>query len=423
MASISTAYNHLDDHLKSSAIDDFAYRKVIKHFACIRHGRLVISFDDQTHSMGQAHKDTDLVAYIHVENKALFRHIMLNGMTGAAEMYMLGAWKCPDLLKLIQLMCRNIHLLSEMDNKRSTLSKVSNKLMHYFNQNTVSGSQRNISAHYDLSNDFFATFLDKSMMYSSAIFADDNTSLEQAATFKLDVICQKLNLSATDHVVEIGTGWGGMAIYAAQHYGCKVTTTTISQQQYDYTCAQVKKLGLEGQITVLMKDYRELQGQFDKLISIEMIEAVGHKFYQSYFEQCSHLLKEDGLALIQAITISDQRFHQAKNRVDFIQRYIFPGGCLPSVSVISNCIADHTDMQIVDLDDITKDYALTLHHWRQEFHRGIEQVKQLGFDDIFCRMWEYYLSYCEGGFRERVIQTSQILIAKPLHRGNTSRRR
>jgi cyclopropane-fatty-acyl-phospholipid synthase len=422
MASITTAYNHLEDHLKSSLIDDFAYKKVIQHFDCIAHGRLVISFDDQSHAMGEAAEDTDLVAYIQVENKALFRQIMLNGMTGAAEMYMLGAWKCPDLLKLVQLMCRNINLLSAMDSQRSTLSKVSNKLMHYFNQNTVSGSQRNISAHYDLSNEFFATFLDQSMMYSSAVFANEDSTLEQAAALKLDIICQKLQLCADDHLVEIGTGWGGMAIHAAKNYGCRVTTTTISQQQFDYTCEQVSKLGLDDKITVLMKDYRELEGSFDKLVSIEMIEAVGHKFYQSYFEQCSHLLNEDGLALIQAITISDQRYHQAKNRVDFIQRYIFPGGCLPSVSVISNCVADHTDMQIVDLDDITKDYALTLQHWRHAFHQSIEQVKQLGFDDIFCRMWEYYLCYCEGGFRERVIQTSQILAAKPMHRGNISRR-
>jgi cyclopropane-fatty-acyl-phospholipid synthase len=214
-------------------------------------------------------------------------------------------------------------------------------------------------------------------------------------------------------LLEIGTGWGGMAIHAAQHYGCKVTTTTISQAQYDFACEKVRALGLEQQVTVLKDDYRDLSGSFDKLVSIEMIEAVGLQFYQSYFERCSSLLKPDGLALIQAITISDQRFHEAKNATDFIQRYIFPGGCLPSVSVIANCIAEHTDMQLTDLHDITDSYVLTLQHWREAFLNSLDDIKAMGFDDVFCRMWEYYLCYCEGGFDARIIQTSQILLTKP----------
>ena len=415
MSSVSCDFSHLTPRLKSSFIDDFACKKVLEHFSNITYGRLVITVGDECYEMGQAAEDTLLHASIQVSNKAMFRQIMLNGMVGAAEMYMLGAWTTPDLLMLIKVMTQNITVLNEMDKKRSISKKLSSKLLNYFNKNTVSGSQRNISAHYDLSNDFFATFLDQSMMYSSAIFKDDAMSLADAAVYKLEVICQKLQLSESDHLLEIGTGWGGMAIYAAQHYGCRVTTTTISQAQFDYATRRVAELGLQDQITVLKEDYRQLRGTFDKLVSIEMIEAVGHQFYQSYFDCCANLLKPDGLALIQAITISDQRFEQAKNSVDFIQRYIFPGGCLPSVSVIASCVADYTDMQIIDLHDITADYAKTLNLWRQAFMDNIEAVKASGFDNIFCRMWEYYLCYCAGGFDSRVIQTSQIVLAKPRH--------
>jgi cyclopropane-fatty-acyl-phospholipid synthase len=237
--------------------------------------------------------------------------------------------------------------------------------------------------------------------------------LYEASTYKLDVICQKLQLAPSDHLIEIGTGWGGMAIHAAKNYGCKVTTTTISKEQFDYACEQVKLNGLEERVTVLFEDYRDLTGKYDKLVSIEMIEAVGHEYYESYFSTCSDLLKEDGMALIQAITISDQRFERAKKEVDFIQRYIFPGGCLPSNAVISQSVSEYTDMQVVDLHDITQDYARTLYDWRQAFQQKLAEVREQGFDDVFIAMWEYYLCYCEGGFRERVIHTAQYLMAKP----------
>ncbi len=422
MSSVSCDFSHLQPRLKSSIIDDFACQKVIAHFSKITIGRLVVDTNDGCFEMGQESHDTDLIAYINVENKAMFRQIMLNGMVGAAEMYMLGAWKTPDLLALVRLMCENIDVLNAMDQQRSLPKKLSSKLFNYFNQNTLTGSKRNISAHYDLSNDFFATFLDQSMMYSSAVFKTAETPLEDAALYKLEIICEKLQLKSSDHLIEIGTGWGGMAIFAAQNYGCQVTTTTISQAQYDYAQEKVKRLGLENQITVLKQDYRDLTGSFDKLVSIEMIEAVGHQFYESYFQRCSALLKPNGLALIQAITISDQRFESAKNDVDFIQRYIFPGGCLPSVSVIASCIAEHTDMQMTDLHDITADYVQTLYHWRKAFMDNKDNVVAMGFDDVFCRMWEYYLCYCEGGFTSRVIQTSQILLSKPKTIYNGSQR-
>ena len=420
MSSVSADFSHLESRLKSSIIDDFAQKQVFKYFENITYGKLVFTINNEIITLGNP-DEVELVASIQVHNRATFRQIMLNGMIGAAEMFMLGAWTTPDLLSVVRLMCQNINLLNDIDRSRNWLTRASSALLHWANQNTLSGSAKNISAHYDLSNDFFETFLDQTMMYSSAVFSEEHNTLESAATHKLDLICQKLQLCPDDKVIEIGTGWGGMAIHAASHYGCHVTTTTISSEQYNYTCEKVAALGLDDKITVLKQDYRELEGKFDKLISIEMIEAVGHRFYQSYFEQCSKLLNDNGQALIQAITISDQRYDDAKNDIDFIQRYIFPGGCLPSVSVIANCVASHTDMQIVDLHDITADYATTLDAWHQRFNTNIDVVKALGFDDIFCRMWQYYLCYCEGGFRERIIQTSQILMSKPLARNiNTS---
>jgi len=282
-----------------------------------------------------------------------------------------------------------------------------------FNANTLTGSSKNISAHYDLGNDFFKLFLDSRMMYSAAIYPDAETQLEEAAVYKLDILCKKLRLNEDDHLLEIGTGWGGLAIYAAKNYGCSVTTTTISQEQYKHARQSVREAGLEHRVTVLLQDYRELQGTYTKLVSVEMIEAVGHKHYKQYFSTCSKLLRDDGLMCIQAITIPDQRYDQAIKSVDFIQRYIFPGGCLPSNDVISRCVARHTDMQIVNLEDIGMDYAKTLADWRKGFESNLERVKQMGFDDVFCRMWEYYLYYCEGGFRERAISTVHVVMAKP----------
>jgi cyclopropane-fatty-acyl-phospholipid synthase len=298
----------------------------------------------------------------------------------------------------------------------SVFQRLALKLMHLFNRNSLTGSRKNIAAHYDLGNDFFALFLDPSLMYSAAIFPDPEASLEAASEHKLDTICRQLQLEPGDHLLEIGTGWGGMALHAANHYGCRVTTTTLSREQYRHTCERVARAGLEDRITVLCQDYRELEGRFDKLVSIEMIEAVGHQYYQDYFQKCSSLLKPEGLMVIQAITMADQRFEASKNSVDFIQKYVFPGGCLPSLEVISRHVARDTDMQIVDLHDITDHYARTLACWRERFLDKLEQVREQGFDENFQRMWEFYLCYCEGGFRERVIGTVQLTFAKPAYR-------
>jgi cyclopropane-fatty-acyl-phospholipid synthase len=288
--------------------------------------------------------------------------------------------------------------------------------MHYLNKNTLEGSKKNIAQHYDLSNDFFALFLDPTMMYSSGIYKSRSMSLESASLNKLDIICRKLHLKRTDKIIEIGSGWGGFAIYAANKYGCHVTTTTISKQQFQYVKSKIKKLKLEKKVTVLFKDYRDLSGSYDKLVSIEMIEAVGHQYYNSYFQVISNLLKDDGEALIQAITIRDQRYKQAIKSIDFIQKYIFPGSCIPSLTAMQNSLTDSTDMVINQVDDIGHHYAITLRQWRKNFNANINEIYKLGFDKSFSRMWIFYLCYCEGGFMEKAISDLHIHIIKPRYR-------
>jgi len=362
-------------------------------------------------------EDKRVSARIRVENGAAFSSVLRDGSTGAGEAYMLGYWDTPDLLEVIRLFVLNMQVLQNMGKNQSLLRLMAGKLFHLLRQNSLTGSKKNISAHYDLSNRFFSLFLDKTMAYSSAVFKHEDDSLEEASINKFQHICERLQLKPEDHLLEIGTGWGGLAIHAAKHFGCKVTTTTISHEQYAYACEWVKKECLEDRITLLEKDYRELEGKFDKLVSVEMIEAVGNKYYDNYFSTCNRLLKEDGLMLIQAITISDQRFAESVKNIDFIKRYIFPGGQLPSNSVIADCIARQTDMQLIGLEDITQDYAQTLCAWRERFWQRLDEVKQLGCDDVFIRMWNYYLCFCEGGFMERVIHAGQFLIAKPDFRG------
>jgi cyclopropane-fatty-acyl-phospholipid synthase len=317
---------------------------------------------------------------------------------------------------VVRVFSANLTTLDSLDTKQSWAMRIALNVAHRLNRNTAQGSRENIAAHYDLGNEFFALFLDPTMMYSSAIFQSRDTSLEDASVAKLDELCQQLELKPDDHLLEIGTGWGGMAIHAAKHYGCRVTTTTISREQYDRACQMVEQGGLGDRITLLCEDYRNLSGEYDKLVSIEMIEAVGHEFYKNYFECCTKLLKNDGKMVIQAITMADQRYKQARDSVDYIKRYIFPGGCLPSVAVIADHVANDTDLQIVHLRDITEDYALTLSHWRNRFMSSLDRVRSMGFEEEFIRMWEYYLCYCEGGFRERIISTVQLAFAKPGYR-------
>lgn len=355
----------------------------------------------------------ELQANITIVNSDAYAQIVRSGVLGAGEAYILGHWNSPDLLTLIRVFCANMNAMSAMDSHGGIRAALANLYQRVSAKNTLQGSKKNIVAHYDLSNDFFEAFLDESMMYSSAIFPHADASLEEAAEYKIKHICERLQLTEHDHLLEIGSGWGALACFAATHYGCKVTTTTISNEQFARAQQRIADAGVGHLVTLLNRDYRTLEGRYDKLVSVEMIEAVGYEYYKEFFSTCSGLLKKDGLMLLQAITIADQRFEVAKNSVDFIKKYIFPGGCLPSNAVIATHIANDTDMMIVGLEDIGLHYADTLAHWHARFNSKTDTLQSYGFDERFRRMWEYYLCYCEGGFRERVISTVQVLAAKP----------
>lgn len=382
----------------------------------IGQGCLRIHEQGELFQFGQQADHTDLVADIYVHDAQLYSDVIFGGSVGAGEAYMSGFWSTPNLTHVTRIFVRNIDALDAMDSNQSLIGQYLLKVFHWFNRNTKEGSRKNISAHYDLGNDFFRLFLDSTMMYSAAIYPTPDATLAEASVYKLQRVCEKLQLTPDDHLLEIGTGWGGMAIYAAQHYGCRVTTTTISREQRDCALAKVAEAGLSDRITVLFDDYRDLRGQFSKLVSIEMIEAVGHEHYAQYFSTCSRLLAPNGLMLLQAITIADQRYDMARKTVDFIQRYIFPGGSLPSIAVISDFAKHKTDMNILHIEDIGEHYAQTLKHWRETFSSKLEAVRAQGFDERFIRMWEFYLCYCEGGFIERSIGTAQMLLAKPQYR-------
>jgi len=379
-------------------------------------GSLTLKEGSETKVFGSSTDITGPHGEVHVHDTDLYRRILTGGSIAAGETFIEGLWSSPDLTAVTRAFSANMAMLEAMSDKQNMLARLALKLSHWARRNTSSRSRENISAHYDLGNDFFSLFLDPSMMYSSAVYPTPDSDLATASQHKLRLICEDLELKPEDHLVEIGTGWGGMAMFAAEHYGCRVTTTTISREQFDYTVAAVAKKGLQDQITVLFDDYRDLQGRFDKLVSIEMIEAVGHQFYDTYFSTLSRLLKPHGKAVVQAITMADQRYEQARDSVDFIKRYIFPGGCLPSLTVISDALSRVTDMQISHLRDITRDYADTLSEWHERFLDKLDAVREMGFDDRFIRMWRYYLSYCEGGFRERIIGTYQITMTKPGYR-------
>jgi len=355
---------------------------------------------------------TSVKAVITVRDVSFYSSLAFGGSVGVGESYVRGDWDCNDLTSLVRVVLMNRNVLDRFDSGASSFSGVFNRLFHWLNKNTINGSRNNIAAHYDIGNDLFKLMLDKRMMYSSAVFPADDSDLDTAATYKLERICQKLNLTDSDELLEIGTGWGGFAIYAARNYGCHVTTTTISQEQYSYASEQIKLEGLQDKITLLLDDYRDLQGQYDKLVSIEMIEAVGLDNMDVYFSQCSNLLKPGGLMCLQSITIEDQRYEQAKKEVDFIQKYIFPGGSLPSITAISNSVTRSTSMVMLDLDDIGLHYANTIRHWRERFFKNEMQVYKLGYSESFVRLWEFYLCYCEGGFTERSISTIHVLMRK-----------
>ena len=388
----------------------FCRQLVFKKLDTMTDACLEIHEQQRVHILGD--KDNPLKAIVEIHDQQTYLAFVKEGSIGAALAYIQGHWSSPDLVKVIRVFARMQNTLDDFENQTSWLTRLSNKWQHFRNNNSLKGSKNNILAHYDLGNTLYQNFLDEKMQYSAAIFDSDHQTLEQAQYLKLDTICQRLELKPSDHLVEIGSGWGGLAIFAAQHYGCKVTTTTISDAQHQYAKQKIAELNLESHITLLKKDYRLLEGQFDKLVSIEMIEAVGHKNFPAFFSKCNELLKPNGKLLIQAITIADQRYQYYCNNVDFIQRYIFPGGCLPSIAAISTNIANHTQMVIEQLHDIGLHYAQTISHWRERFDKSWPKLNQCGYDDNFKRLWHYYLCYCEGAFIEKATSTVHVVARK-----------
>ncbi len=386
-------------------------RGVLRQLGQLKHGQLLVVEDGERLMFGAP--GSALLGEIHVLDSAVWGMVASNGSIGAGEAFIHGYWSSPDLTAVVRVFVSNLDVLDAMEGGLARLSRPLVQGLHWLNRNTRKGSQKNIAAHYDLGNDLFEQFLDPTMMYSAAQFLTPEDTLEQAQLNKLERICQKLALKPSDHLLEIGTGWGSMALYAAQNYGCRVTTTTLSKEQYAFTAKRIEQLGLQDQVTLLLKDYRDLTGEYDKLVSIEMIEAVGHRFLPTYFKQCAQLLKSNGLMLIQAITIREQRYEQAKRGVDFIQRYIFPGGALPCVQKMLEVVGRDTDMNLLHMEDFGLHYAKTLRLWHENFRRAHSRLTELGYDDYFLRLWEFYLCYCEGGFLERTIGTAQLLLAKP----------
>ncbi len=379
-------------------------------FGAIKEERLDLVDGDRHYVFGDRH--ANLRATITVRSQRFYPN-MLRGSIGLSESYMDGDWDADDLVALTQIGARNMVAMDRLRRQWHPVLHRAQKLADMVPTNDVAGSKRNIAAHYDLGNQLFSLFLDPTMMYSCAYFEDPAQSLRDAQLAKLDRVCRELCLTADDHLLEIGTGWGAMAIHAAQTTGCRVTTTTISREQHDYALEQVRDKGLEDQITVLLEDYRDLTGTYDKLVSLEMIEAVGWQYFPTYFDHCSALLAPDGLMFIQAITIDDRAYEVEKASKSFINTHIFPGGCLPSLEVIHHCLATETDMTTVWFDDITPHYAETVKRWRETFVASSELAAELGYDRTFRRMWELYLAYVEAGFRERRINDVQMVFAKP----------
>ncbi|MBC8026473.1 MAG: class I SAM-dependent methyltransferase [Steroidobacteraceae bacterium] len=387
---------------------------LLKQLAKFEHGELsVVEPTGEQHVFGRRTAEYDIGCTLYIDHPQLFADAAFGGTVGAGEAYIRGLWRSDDLTNLVRIFVANREQMNAMDSGWSFVSRPLLKLFHWANRNSKNGSARNIAAHYDLGNDLYEIMLDETMAYSCAIFPRPGASLAVASTAKFEAVCRKLDLTATDHVVEIGTGWGGFAIHAVERYGCRVTTTTISPAQHEYATKKIAARGLSDRITVLLKDYRDLDGQYDKLVSIEMIEAVGANFMDTYFRHCARLLKPEGSMLLQAITIQDQFYERALKSVDYIQRYVFPGSFIPSIDAISRSVRNSTDFKIFHLEDIGPHYAQTLRTWRERFFRNLAAVRKLGYSDNFVRLWEYYLCYCEGGFLERQLGTVQMLLTKP----------
>ena len=413
MTTIVPSNTKINDAPAKGWLTRLARKLVLKLLANINDGQLLIKEGGNVLTIGSTSEKLPYPVELIIVNPTVWTDFAFGGSSAAGEAYFRGNWDCDNLTNLVRLFIRNRSTLNKFDNSNRWLFKSMRQFRYWFNRNSRQGSRRNIKAHYDIGNNFFKLFLDKSMMYSSAYYAGEHICLEEAATAKLDRICRKLELKPEHHLLEIGTGWGGMAIHAAQHYGCKVTTTTISQEQYELAKKRIAEQGLSDRVSVLFEDYRDLVGSYDRIVSIEMVEAVGHQYINEYFGQCSKLLKSNGRMLLQAITITDQYYRQALHDIDFIKKYIFPGGFLPSINVMSNAITESTDLKISHLEDLAYHYALTLKDWRMAFLSRLDQVRKLGYSEEFIRLWIFYLCYSEGGFLERHCGLVQVVLTKP----------
>ncbi|QQB37250.1 class I SAM-dependent methyltransferase [Achromobacter deleyi] len=399
------------------ALDRLLRKRLFASLSTLTGGRLAIEDSLGSATLGQG----EPVVRLTIRDMAFYRLVATQGSVGAGEAYGDGMWTCDDLVALVGLLVRNRDTLDGMESGLARVAGWVLKRWHAGNRNTHAGSRRNIAAHYDLGNDFFSLFLSPDLMYSSALWAGADDTLEEASRRKLDTICRKLELGPGDRVVEIGSGWGGFAIHAARHYGCHVTTATISREQHVMALARVRAAGLDDRVSVVLQDYRDLQGRYNKLVSIEMIEAIGAQYLETYFAKVADLLAPHGRALIQAITIEDHRYQQALGEVDFIKRHIFPGSFIPSIEAMLRAKTRASDLALVHLEDFGLSYARTLQAWRQRFLAHLPEVRDQGFDSRFCRLWEFYLAYCEGGFRERSIGVSHLLLTHPGARGSGER--
>lgn len=394
-------------------VDRLARRGLIAAMRRIEHGCVEVVDPTGHWTFGQVTPQCGLSVKFTIKRPDFYRRVALGGVLGAGESYIAGDWEVDDLTALIRIFAINEQAFAGMNRGLARVGQWLSRGWHALRRNTRHGSRRNIAAHYDLSNDFYKLWLDETMTYSSGYFADENTSLHASQIAKLDRICRRLDLKPDDRVLEIGTGWGSFALHAAEHYGCHVTTTTISTQQYKLAAERIKAAGLSDRITLLDKDYRDLTGRYDKIVSIEMVEAVGWEYYDTYFKTISERLQPDGQALIQAITMADRYYEHAKRNVDFIKRYVFPGSCIPSIGAISQSLSQVGDLMITHLEDFGRDYAHTLRLWRERFFAHLPEIRDLGYSDEFVRLWEFYLCYCEAGFEERSIGVAQLVLGKP----------
>ena len=393
---------------------------VLKILTKMNKGELRVTFPDgEVKTFGGT--DKSVTANIRIINPRFYKRIVLFGDIGFGEAYVEGDWETDSITNVISWMILNIEnnpAVSGGVKKFSPISllKVLNRAYHKFNMNTKTKSKKNISDHYDLNNDFFKLWLDESMTYSSAIFTDKNEDLYKAQLEKYDRICRELNIKPTDHVLEIGSGWGGFSIYATENYGCRITTTTISEEQYEYARNLIAGKKLDDKIEILLKDYRELSGSYDKIVSIEMLEAVGHEFLPKYFSKVNELLKPDGAIALQVITSHDSNYEQLRKGVDWIQKHVFPGSLLPSVGAINSAVNKTSNLYLHDLKNFGLDYAKTLKIWREKFNSKLDEVFKLNFIDTFVRKWNYYLCYCEAAFVMRNISVVQMVYTRPNNR-------